>query len=100
MTRDDAITRLRRQLPLLRRFGVTGLSLTGAMARGDMDASEELDLVLDIDLANHPEFNMFTLGGIKADLEDDLGVTVWPLVLDGMREEARADIERELVRIA
>ena len=100
MTREDAILKLRRQLPHLRETGVTGLSLLGSRMNEAGEAWNEIDVVLDVDLDAHADFNLFTLGRIKNDLEDQLGVTVWPMVLNGMREEYRARLARDLVRIA
>lgn len=98
MTRDNAIAKLRGSLPYLRETGVTGLSLVGS-SPNESEAWDEVDVVLDIDLAANPKFSMWTLGGIKNDLEDELGITVWPLVLDGMEESYRARLARDLVRI-
>ena len=98
MTRDDAIAKLRGSLLHLRETGVTGLSLVGSSSN-ESEAWDEVDVVLDINLAANLKFSMWMLGGIKNDLEDELGITVWPLVLDGMEESYRARLARDLVRI-
>ncbi len=101
MTRDDAISKLRRQLPSLRDIGITGLSLTGDAARNGTSGIGEIEVVLDIDLAAHPDFDLLALVGVENDLEDDLGVPVRAFVVGpGMRTATREAIIRGAIPIA
>lgn len=97
MTRDDAIARLRRQLPHLSEVGITGISLVGDPPQ---DGADPIEIVIDIDLDAHRSFDLLALVGIEQDLEGDLGVPVraymlWP----GMLPARRAALMRDAVPI-
>ena len=96
MTRQDAIFHLRQQLPRLRTRGITGVSLVGDSARG---AADELEILLDIDLDAHPEFDLIALAAVQRHLEGELRVPVHAFVEQGMRSDARERLVRDAVPI-
>ena len=97
MTREDAIARLRRQLPHLREVGITGVSLVGDPSH---DGADPLEIVIDIDLDAHRGFDLLALVGVEQDLEGDLGVPVRAYILGpGMLPARRAALARDAVPI-
>ena len=99
MTRDDAISRLRRQLPMLNGTGVTGMSVLGPFEGAGPDDADEIDVLLDIDIDAYPRFDLLTLSGIKADLEDELGMYVRVLIDRNLRHELREPFVRDGIRL-
>ena len=99
MTRDDAIAKLRPHLAVLRQEGVRGLSLFGSTARGDARLDSDIDLLIDIDLEANPAFDLLALIGIGQRIEDDLGVPVHPVVLQGTSAEFQRRVMRDAIVI-
>lgn len=97
MTRDEAIARLRPHVADLRHEGVRGLALFGSTARNEARPDSDIDLLVDIDLDAHPAFDLLALVGIGLRIEDDLGVPVHPIVLQGTSAEFRERVMRDAV---
>ena len=100
MTRDDALSRLRRQLPVLKGTGVTALSVVGPVANAGQGGRDEIEILLAIDIDAHPQFSLLTLGGIKADLEDELGMDVSVLIDRNLRPKLREHFALQGVTVA
>lgn len=54
------------------RNGARAIALVGSVARGDDDASSDLDFLVDFE----PGVTLFDIGGLKADLEELFGIDV------------------------
>lgn len=100
MTRDDALARLRRQLPVLHDTGVTSMSVLGPFDGAGPDGEDEIDIILDVDIDALPRFNLLTLGGIKADLETELGMYVRVLIDRNLRRDIREPFVCDGVRLS
>jgi uncharacterized protein len=64
--RERVLAALREQAPRLQALGITRLSLFGSMARGEIGAKSDVDLLVELDPESH--FSLFEL----LDLQDDL----------------------------
>ena len=99
MTRRDALERLRPHAAALRLEGVRGLLLFGSTARDQARPDSDIDLAVDIDLGENLSFDLLALVGIGQRNEDDLGVPVHPVVLEGMSVEFRERVMRDAVAV-
>ena len=97
MRRDDALRLLRLHEGDLRRFHVTSLFLCGSVARDEARPDSDLDLLAEFE-GGAPRFDDYM--DLKLFLEDLFGREVDLLTPGGLRENARASIERDLVRVA
>lgn len=90
---------LRRQrAPILaaaHRWGAHRLRVFGSVASGAAIESSDLDLVASFD----PERSLLDVGGLKADLEELLGCSVYVLSDGGLRGEFRSTVLREAVEL-
>lgn len=94
--REHALSALRDLLPALRQqFGVRRLALFGSTARGA--AGEESDLDLLVEFEGGPTFLSFM--GLKAHLEDHLGLRIDLVTPDALKPRLRPVIEREAVDV-
>jgi hypothetical protein len=59
-------------LDIARRYGAYDVRVFGSVARGDADASSDVDLVVRFE----PERSLFDHGGLLMDLRDLLGIEV------------------------
>lgn len=65
--RDEVVGRHRAAvLEAAARNGARAIALVGSVARGDDDASSDLDFLVDFE----PGVTLFDIGGLKADLEE------------------------------
>lgn len=58
--------------PILEGHGVTRAGLFGSIVRGGDDAPHDVDILVELPAT----FSLLDMGGLKADLEDELGMTV------------------------
>ena len=97
MNRDEVFARLGALLPLARtRFGVRDLSVFGSFARDEARADSDLDVLVDFD--GPATFDGFM--GLRALLEDTLGVRVDLVTRSALRPRLKARIEAEARRVA
>ena len=96
MRREKAVSILHEHLAELRAFAVKRLALFGSVARGEAKPGSDVDILVEFD--GPATFDRYT--GLLARLEDLLGCRVDRLTPNSLKPRARADIERELVRVA
>lgn len=96
MRRAQTIAILQAHLPELRAFAVRRLALFGSVARDQATPNSDVDILVEFDgLAT---FDRYT--GLLGLLEDLLGCKVDLLTPNSLKPRARADVERDLVRVA
>ena len=99
MTRDDAIVRLRAQASALRAAGVHGLSLFGSTARDEAGPESDIDVLVDVDLAAQPKFDLLALVGVQLMLTDNIGAPVHVLLNGQLRDRLRASLSRDAIAV-
>jgi predicted nucleotidyltransferase len=80
-------------LRIAARHGATNLRLFGSVARGDADASSDLDVLVDLE----PGRSLLDLGGLLMDLQELLGCKVDVATVNGLRPRVRERALREAV---
>ncbi len=95
--RDTILASLRAMRPqLAERYGVDVIGIVGSWARGE--AREDSDLDLAFDLVAKREVSLFDLGGVAAEIEDEVGIEVdlvdWKTLRPRLKEIMQQDIER------
>jgi len=90
---EHVLTVLRMHEAELRRAGILRLSLFGSVARGDAEASSDIDLAAELD----PEagIGLFALGALERRLAELLGRKVDLLTEPVEKLRLRATIERD-----
>jgi predicted nucleotidyltransferase len=90
---EHVLTVLRAHEAELRRAGILRLSLFGSVARGDAEASSDIDLAAELD----PEagIGLFALGALERRLAELLGRKVDLLPEPVEKPRLRANIERD-----
>lgn len=78
-------------LAAARRHGATDIALFGSVARGDDDATSDVDFLVDMG----PGRSLFDLGGLQMDLQDIVGRHVDVVTRAGLRERIRDVALRE-----
>jgi uncharacterized protein len=81
---------------IVRQFDVRHLSLFGSTARDDARENSDIDVL--VDFAAVPTFARYV--GLLAHLEKLLGQKVDLVTSTGIKPRARANIEKDLVRVA
>lgn len=100
MDRTAIIAALRELFPTLRdEFAVTSIGLFGSLARGDADASSDVDIFVTFGPDDRSTY--FTLARIAGIIEAAIGREI-DLVADhpGLRPAFREQLERDFVRVA
>ena len=82
--RDEIVGKLRRMRKSLHARGVVGLALFGSLARGEAQASSDIDLVADLDPVAH--LTILDLIEIEQHLEEKLDRRVDLLSRQGLKE--------------
>ena len=95
MTRDHALALLRSKEADARTAGVRAMYVFGSTARGEADASSDVDLFVDDD----ERLDLFALADLRRRLSDLLGRPVDLGTRNGLRPDVRPQIEREAVRV-
>jgi predicted nucleotidyltransferase len=97
MTRREVLSMLSEHLLELRqRFGVVRLSLFGSVVRDE--AREDSDVDIPVDFGKAPDFDQYMEA--KFFLEDLLERTVDLVTVGGLRHEAWAYVEEDLLEIS
>jgi hypothetical protein len=90
------IKRIQAHQTRLAELGVASLSLFGSVARGDSTEDSDIDLLVRFD--GRANFDRYM--DLKLFLEDLLGQRVDLVTEQALREEVRAHVERDLLRVA
>ena len=93
---EQVIKRILPHRARLTELGVTSLSLFGSVARGDATETSDIDLLVSFD--GRATFDRYM--DLKLFLEDLLGRRVDLVTEKALREEVRAQVERELLGVA
>jgi predicted nucleotidyltransferase len=93
--REEVLAILNRSRGDLQAMGVRFLALFGSTARDEASLESDVDLLVDLD---PPTFDGYM--NVKILLEDRLGRRVDLVTRAGLREGARADVERVAIRVA
>jgi predicted nucleotidyltransferase len=97
MNRLDAIHQLANRAEALKARGATSLFMFGSTARGQSNASSDLDLFIEYDPKK--KFSLVDLVGFKNFLEDELGVSVDVTTRDSLHPALREEIEYSAERV-
>jgi predicted nucleotidyltransferase len=93
---EQIIEHIRAHRARLTELGVSSLSLFGSVARGDSTETSDIDLLVRFD--GRATFDRYM--DLKLFLEDLLGRRVDLVTEQALREEVRAQVEQELLRVA
>ena len=96
MDQGQIIERIRANRPRLAELGVSALWLFGSVARGDAPEASDIDLLVRFE--GRATFDRYT--DLKLFLEDLLGCRVGLVTEHALRKEVRAQVEREMLRVA
>lgn len=78
-----------------RRRGATNLRVFGSVARGDADASSDVDLLVDLDAGR----SLVDLGGLLVELSDMLGVDVDVVTEASLKPRVRERVLAEAIAL-
>lgn len=96
MTRDEAMARLRKSEPMLKKAGVMHLYMFGSTVRGEARPDSDVDLFFDLD---REDFGLFDLMGVKELAVEILGTKVDMIPRDGLHRMLRQRIEASAVQV-
>ena len=96
MDQKQVVKRIRANQARLTELGVASLSLFGSVARGDSTDDSDIDLLVRFD--GRASFDRYM--DLKLFLEDLLGRRVDLVTEQALREEIRAHVEQDLLRVA
>ena len=96
MNQKQVVTRIQANQARLTELGVASLSLFGSMARGDSTEDSDIDLLVRFD--GRASFDRYM--DLKLFLEDLLGRRVDLVTEQALREEIRAHVQQDLLRVA
>ena len=96
MDQKQVVKRIRANQARLTELGVASLSLFGSVARGDSTDDSDIDLLVRFDC--RADFDRYM--DLKLFLEDLLGQRVDLVTEQALREEVRAHVEQDLLRVA
>ena len=82
-------------LRLAARHGARNVRIFGSAARGEADATSDLDFLIELE----PGRNLLDMGGLLMDLQSLLGRPVDVVSEKGLRPSIRARVLREAVRL-
>ncbi|SRR6266478_4361281 len=97
MTRDEAITLLKRHEPELRGAGVNALFLFGSVARDR--AHDDSDVDVFFDLKRPQGFTLFNLVALQERMQEILGAKVDLMTRNAIHPRRRPRIEAAAVRV-
>lgn len=80
-------------LRVARAHGAFNLRIFGSLARGEEDATSDIDFLVDME----PGRTLFDLGGLQIDLQELLGRQVDVVTVRGLRSRIRDRVLREAV---
>ncbi|MFB3890829.1 MAG: nucleotidyltransferase family protein [Phycisphaerae bacterium] len=93
MTQEDIRQRRDAILEIARRYGAHDVRIFGSVARGDVTAESDLDLIVRFEAGR----SLLDHGGLVMDLRELLGIRVDVIDEDGMRERFRNHVLKEAV---
>ncbi|MGA0594361.1 nucleotidyltransferase family protein [Enterovirga sp. CN4-39] len=96
MTRADAVNRLSREAPRLRRLGVRELYLFGSTVRDEATDASDVDLFVEEDSAR---FGLIELAELQEEVSSILGTRADVTTRQGLHPLLRPRIEAEALRI-
>jgi predicted nucleotidyltransferase len=96
VTREEAITRLRRSQADLKKAGVTHLYLFGSTARDEAGPESDVDLFFDYE---REDFGIFELIDVKELAAEILGTRTDMIPRDGLHHLLRQRIEASALRV-
>ena len=96
MNQKQVLKRIQANQARLTQLGVASLSLFGSVARGDSTEDSDIDLLVRFD--GRASFDRYM--DLKLFLEDLLGRRVDLVTEQALREEIRAHVEQDLLRVA
>jgi uncharacterized protein len=86
---------IERVLPFLRRYGARRAGLFGSYARGEADASSDLDLLVELPQGA----SLLDLIGLQQDLSDELGLQVEATTYRALHPQLRDRVLQDEIRI-
>jgi hypothetical protein len=96
VNQKQVVTRIQANQARLTELGVASLSQFGSMARGNSTEDSDIDLLVRFD--GHADFDRYM--DLKLFLKDLLGQRVDLVTEQALREEIRAHVEQDLLRVA
>ena len=96
MDQEQIIEHIQAHRARLTELGVSSLSLFGSVARGDSTETSDIDLLVRFE--GRATFDRYM--DLKLFLEDLLGCRVDLVTEHALRKEVRAQVEREMLRVA
>ena len=95
MGKDQVLDLLSRRLgEMAERFGVKGLAIFGSVVRDEASGASDVDVL--VEFAGRATFDGF----MEFYLEDLLNTRVDLVTNNALRESMRAEIQREMIRVA
>lgn len=94
--KDELMDTLRRHLPEIRKFGVVRLAVFGSVARGDVRAGSDVDVLVEFD--GPTTFDRYF--DLKFFLEDLLGRPVDLVTEKALRPELAPEVRKEALHVA
>jgi predicted nucleotidyltransferase len=95
MDRSTIVAKLREYEPELRAAGIMRLSVFGSVARGEMSAESDVDLMAEFDPAR--QFSLLDLVGLENRIADIIGTRVELTSQNALKERIRERVKREAV---
>jgi len=80
-------------IPIAKKFGVKKLALFGSYARGEQNATSDIDFLIEKGEIQ----DLFVFGGFINALEDNLGIRVDVLTYDGLKKSLIFDAVKDEV---
>ncbi len=96
MGRDEILTTLKEHWEEIQRLGVRSLRLFGSAARDEALPRSDVDLL--VDFGKPTGFDQYM--DLLFRLEELIGAKVDLVTTRGLREELRADVERDAIQVA
>ena len=96
MDKEQVVQILHTHRESLREHGIHSIALFGSIARGEADATSDVDLVVEFSLPR----GLFELVGLQSYLEKLLGCPVDLLTRDGIKARMRESILSECVDVS
>ena len=95
ISRRDIQNRRDAILAIAKRHGAHDVRIIGSVARGDVNESSDLDLIVRFD----PDRTLLDHGGLIMDLQDLLSVEVDVISEAGMRDRFRRHVMKEAIAL-
>ncbi len=83
------------KLVLANKYGAYNVRILGSVARGEADASSDIDLLVDMELGR----SLFDLGGLLMELQELLGCQVDLVTEKGLRKRLKERVLREAIQL-